>query len=129
MTHGGTGSTDVLVKVSLLPDGDAEELSDLVALLREDLLRLDVLAADPMLESEAPDASKGALAAIGGWLVVTLGPASLRSVVQRAVSWATQNNSSVEISLGGDVLKVTGIDQEQQKRLIDEWLARQSASA
>ena len=122
------GSADLLVQVSSSPDGDAEELAEMVARLREDLLELDVRAAEPMLEARAPDSSKGALAAVGGWLVVTLGPEALRTVIHRVAAWATRTNSTVEISLGGDVLKVTGLDRDQQNLLINEWLNRQAAA-
>jgi hypothetical protein len=79
--------------------------------------------------AEPPAGSKGGLAAIGGWLAVNLGPAALRSVVHRIAGWATQNDKTVEIRLGEDVLKVTGVSQDQQDRLINEWLNRQAASA
>lgn len=121
-------ANDVLVHVSPQLDGDEEELAEAVMMLREELLELDVRAAEPLLEENAPESSKGALAAVGGWLAVTLGAEALRLVVNRVVSWAARSNSTVEISLGGDVLKVTGLDRDQQNRLIDEWLARQAAS-
>jgi hypothetical protein len=30
----------------------------------------------------------------------------------------------VEVSIGGDVLKVTGVTTRQQEKVIDTWLAR-----
>ena len=129
MSEGRNCAADLLVQVSSLPDGDAEELSEMVAQLREELLELSVDAAEPLREDAAPDSSKGALAAVGGWLVVTLGPEALRTVIHRVAAWATRTNSTVEISLGGDVLKVTGLDRDQQKLLIEEWLTRQGAAS
>jgi hypothetical protein len=82
---------------------------------------------EPVSSNNAPPGSKGAVAAVGGWLAVNLGPAALRGVVGRLVAWATANGRTVEISVAGDVLKVTGINEDQQNRLIDEWLTRQAA--
>ncbi len=118
---------DLLVQVVALPDGDMEELADKVLLLREDLLELDVATVDTLGGEEAPESSKGGLAIVAGWLTVNLGPAALRSVIQRVAAWSSQNNRTVEISLGGDVLKLSGISPEQQSRLIDEWLTRHGA--
>jgi hypothetical protein len=126
MAQPDAGRGEVLLHVLSAPDGDAEELAAMTASLLDELLDLDIAAAEPVY-GDAPVGSKGALAAVGGWLVVNLGPAALRSVVRRLVAWAAHNDRTVEISVAGDVLKVTGVNEEQQNRLIDEWLTRQAA--
>ncbi len=120
---------DVLVKISATGTDD-RELAELTHLLREDLLDLDVQAVDAVPSGrDAPDLSKGVLEVVGGWLAVNLGPEVLRTVVARVSTWASRNSRSVELSLGGDVLKLTGVTSAQQERLIDEWLARQAPGA
>ncbi|MFC5379361.1 hypothetical protein [Aquipuribacter nitratireducens] len=118
----------VLVHVEGPPDGDAEELAELVHLLRQDLLDLDVDAVDPVEADSAPEGAKGVTAA-AGWLAVQLGPTALKALVRRIAAWASPPGRSVEIVLGDDTLKVTGLDDTQQQRLIDEWLERQAARA
>ena len=38
--------------------------------------------------------------------------------------WASRTGRTVEVSIGGDVLKVTGVTSHQQGEIIDAWLAR-----
>jgi hypothetical protein len=118
-----------LVVQVLPPDGsDAQELEELTALLRGELLDLDVAAADPMTAEHGPEDAKGALAEIGGWLAVHLGPATLRGVVSTLAAWAGRNNKTVEISFGdGDLLKLSGVTASQQEKIIDEWIARHAS--
>jgi len=126
-----SGGVDARLLVQIKPphDGDEEELAELALLLREDLLELDVAAVDPVAAEDAPERSKAGLGVVAGWLAVNLGKPMLASVVARVVAWATRHNRTVELELGGDVLKVTGVGRDEQKRLIDEWLARQGSSA
>jgi hypothetical protein len=122
------GGKELVVQVLSAPDSDEEELAELTTLLRADLLELDVAAVDPVAQGQAPDQAKGAVAAVAGWLTVNLGREALRAVVGRVAAWAARSNSTVEITLGGDVLKVTGVSPDQQNRLIDEWIRRQASS-
>jgi hypothetical protein len=124
----GTYGAGLVVRVQPLPGGDDEEMAERTSGLRMDLLDLDVAQVEPVTEP-APESSKGGMAAVGGWLAVNLGSAALRAVIARVAAWAARTNSTVELSLGGDVLKVTGLDRDQQQRLIDEWLARQRPGA
>ena len=121
-------ASDVLVHVVSSADVDAEELADLVGLLRDDLLELDVDAVERLTDVDSLPGAKSALAVVSGWLVVNLGREMLRSVAERLGAWAAKNNRTVEVTLGGDTLKVTGIAREQQDRLIDEWLERHAAT-
>ena len=114
----------------ILPDrsDDDEEIDSLTALLRTEILDLDVVSAEPVAQAHMPADSKGVVAAAGGWLAVNLGREALKSLVNRVLEWANRANKSVEISFGGETLKVTGVSQTQQDRLIDEWIRRQSPS-
>ena len=125
--YGGTSSdADLLVQVLPPAETDDDELTELALLLRDDLLDLEVSAVEPVTEGPAPGGSKGAVATVAGWLAVRLGPEALRMVVSRIVAWASRSNASVEVSLGGDVLKVTGVSRAQQDRLIEDWISRHS---
>jgi hypothetical protein len=121
------GVVGLTVQVQQVPDGDQEELAELTMRLREELLDLDVTAVDPLSEEDAPENAKG-LATVVGWLVVNLGTAEgLRAVVEALSGWARRTERSVEVSYGGDVLKVTGVTADQQEKIINAWLARHAA--
>jgi hypothetical protein len=110
------------------PGGDDEELADLTARLRGELLDVDVDAVESLTEADAPEWAKG-LGALVGWLAVRLSWTRAREVISAAREWAGRNNRVIEVSYGGDSLKVTGVTSEQQERLIDDWLARHAAGA
>jgi hypothetical protein len=104
-----------------------EELTELTQLLRARLLDLDVGSVDPIADTSKPEGSKG-LEPLIGWLAVRLGKEALRTVVGAVVEWATRTSHVVEVSYGGDVLKVTGVTSAQQERVINDFLARHSPS-
>jgi hypothetical protein len=109
------------------PDSDAEELAELTRRLRGQLLELDVDTVEPATGGEAPAGSKGVeLLAIGG-LVIQFAMKSevLRSVVDATTGWlGRQQGRSVKLTLGGDTLEVTGVSSDEQRRLVDLWVAR-----
>jgi hypothetical protein len=123
MGQGGLG-----IRLQAGPDVDDEELAELTGRLRNELLDLGVDDVVPETASgDAPADSKGLpLGAIGGLLVqFALGPEGLRSVVSGVRSWLSrQRDSSVELTLGEDTIKVSGRDSDEQKRLVDLWIAR-----
>ena len=108
-------------------DSDAEELAELTRRLREQLLELDVDAVEPATGGEAPAGSKGVeLLAIGG-LVIQFAMKSevLKSVVDATAAWlGRQQGRSVKLTLDGDTLEVTGVSSDEQRRLVDLWVAR-----
>jgi hypothetical protein len=108
-------------------DSDAEELAELTRRLRGQLLELDVDAVEPATGGEAPTGSKGVeLLAIGG-LVIQFAMKSevLKSVVDATTAWlGRQQGRSVKLTLDGDTLEVTGVSSDEQRRLVDLWVAR-----
>ena len=120
----GESSSDVLV-LQVLPgaDEDAEQLDDLTAILREELLELDVAAVEPILPDRAPEDTKGVVAALGGWLAVHFGPAGLKAVVNAVAAWAGRNGKTVELTLNGNTLKLTGASADVQSRIVKEFFA------
>ena len=109
------------------PDSDAEELAELTRRLRGQLLELDVDTVEPATGGEAPAGSKGIeLLAIGG-LVIQFAMKSevLKSVVDATTAWlGRQQGRSVKLTLDGDTLEVTGVSSDEQRRLVDLWVAR-----
>jgi hypothetical protein len=114
----------VTLEVQQVPDGDTDALVELTGLLRAELLELDVDSVEPVEAGSGPGQAKG-LAVLAGWLAVQLGSVErLRALLGAVFAWAGRTHREVEVSYGGDVLKVSGVSAEQQERIIDAWLAR-----
>jgi hypothetical protein len=117
----------LIVQVLPVPDSDAEELADLAGRLHAELLDLDVTSVAPLTAEAAPEGAKG-LGQLAGWLLVQFGTVDgLRAVVAAVRGWAKRTHREVEISLGGDNLKITAATSEEQERIISVWLARHEA--
>jgi hypothetical protein len=111
---------------------DAEEADDLATSLRMDLLELDVDSVSPVLAGPAPSGSKGLeLVAVGALLVRLKESVPLvRSVVTTVREWMARGGSphrSLKITMDGRVLELSAATQEQQERLVDEFLRRLEA--
>ncbi|GHG68588.1 hypothetical protein [Streptomyces griseocarneus] len=116
------------VQVQPAPDSDLEELADLTGRLRVELLELDVDAVEPA-RGTAPGQAKG-VGALLGWLAVQLRTAEiLHTLVTSLRNWARRTDRTVEVSIDGDTLKITGATSEQQEQIIRAWLARHASGA
>ena len=114
----------LIVQVLPAADSDAEELADLTGGLRAELLDVDATSVAPLTAGAAPEGAKG-LGDLAGWLLVQFGTLDgLRAVVTAVHGWASRTGRTVEVSIGGDVLKVTAVTSQQQREIIDAWLAR-----
>lgn len=109
-------------------DDDAGQLADLTELLRCELLDLDVDSVEQVSPGAVPAGTKG-VAAVVGWLAVQLGPEALRAVLTKVGTWVARNDRGVEVTYGGDTLKLTRATREQQEKIIDDWLTRHPAGA
>jgi hypothetical protein len=119
----------LIVQVLPVADSDAEELADLAGGLHAELLDVDAALVAPLSAEAAPEGAKG-LADLAGWLLVQFGTLDgLRAVVASVRGWTARTGRTVEISIGGDALKVTGVTSQQQGQLIDAWLARHGSGA
>ena len=116
-------SGELLLHVYPAPDDDAGELAELAGWLRAELLDLDVQAVDQLSGDAVPGGAKG-VAAIAGWLSVQLGTEALRIVLAKVADWVARNDRVVEVTEGGDTLKLGRATREQQEKIIDAWLAR-----
>ncbi len=124
-----TEPTQLQLQMGLDPESDPEELSGLMDLLRDELLELDVEAADAVPAGEAPPGSKGIDFALAGALVVKLvrSRGLLQAVVNTVSHWVqAARMRGVRIEIDGDVLEVTGVSSQEQRALIDAWIQRHS---
>ena len=115
--------TEALVHIHPADD-DIDKLHDVTAMLRRDLLALDISDVRPVEDATTPDGAKGA-GAIAGWLAVQLASVEgVRAVVELLRGWASQRRREVEVTIGGDTLKLSGASSGEQERIIDAWIAR-----
>jgi hypothetical protein len=121
-------SGDLVLQVCPAPGDDAGELAERAGWLRGELLDLDVQGVNRLPAEAVPPGAKG-VAAVAGWLVVQLGPEALRGVLAKVADWVTRNDRVVEVSYGGDTLKLGRATREQQEKIVDGWLARRPAGS
>jgi hypothetical protein len=119
---------ELMARIDPADEDDEEAVAGLARRLRAELLDLDVAAVEPVPEPAAPAGTKG-LGALLGTLAVKLGPAALKAVVTKIRDWASRNGRSVEVTLDGDTVKLTGATSEQQELLLNAWLARHAPGA
>jgi hypothetical protein len=117
-----TEATRATVRIIGGSDDDAEDIARLTARLRGALLDLDVLDVETVTK-EAPAGAKG-VGAVLGWLSVTLGGELLKALADRVADWSVSSGRTVELSVGGDTLKLGRVTRQEQAQLTREWLAR-----
>jgi hypothetical protein len=93
------------------------------------LLDLDVTAVNWGNTGAQPESTKGVAGLAKALIVRFVSSDALRAVVSAVRNWAARTNRTVEVSVGGDVLKLTGVTSAQQEKIIDAWLARHAVSA
>lgn len=123
--------TELDVRVNSGRDADAEEIAESTAMLREELLQLEVDSVDEAPAGEAPPGTRAAEAVALGGLIVTLVNSSglLSAVVGTIQSWVSRlGRRRVRLELDGDVLDVTGVSSKEQHELITQWIARHGAT-
>jgi hypothetical protein len=114
----------LVMQVVPMADSDAEELADLAGQLHAELLGMDDASVGPLPAGAVPEGAKG-LGDVADWLVAQFGTLDgLRALVGAVRGFASRTGRTVEVSIGGDPIKVTGATSEQQQQLIDAWLAR-----
>jgi len=119
-----TGGAELTLHVQPNSDEDVEELTKVTTRLRAELLELDVDEVTPVAELTIPNNVKG-IGRLAGALIVHLGTLNgLRSMVNAVLDWASRTNRTIEVSIGGDVLKLTGVTSQQQEKVIDSWISR-----
>ena len=117
-------AVELILQVLPVADSVAEELADLAAELHAELLSVDGTSVGPHPSEAAPEGAKG-FGDVAGWLVAQFGTLDgLRALVAAVRGFASRTGRTVEVSIDGDVLKVTGVTSQQQGEIIDAWLAR-----
>ena len=108
-------------------DADPERLDELSSALRRELLDLGVDDVDRVSEGASPPGTRALdVAAIGVLLVAfqeSLPVISGIVGVVRAWLASARGARSVELTLGNKTLRIDSASQEQQERLIDEFVA------
>ena len=114
----------LILQVLPVADSDAQELTDLAAELHAELLNADGTSVAPLPAGAPPEGAKG-LGDVAGWLVAQFGTLDgLRALMAAVRGFAARTGRTVEVSIGGDSLKVTGATSQQQEKIVDAWLAR-----
>jgi len=117
--------SEIAIDVRLEPDADAAELQDATSQLRRELLELDVDDVKAPEGGEAPPGTRGAVGAEIGTLLVAAGRAAIGPVVAAIQSWVARRASrSVKLTIDGDSIEVSNVSPEDQRELIQSFLAR-----
>ncbi|MET9078204.1 hypothetical protein ABZX95_40120 [Streptomyces sp. NPDC004232] len=119
------------LRVAVLPDSgeDTGEAADWASRLLAELSEFDDATIDMEAGGEAPEGSKGLGSAAGALLARLASVDVLKALLEAVRAWATRTGRTVEVSIDGDVLKLTGASREQQERVIEAWLARHAPVA
>jgi hypothetical protein len=119
-----------VVRVDAGADADRDELDQLTQQLSQELLLLDIDSVEPAVAGPPPPGARVVDIAILGTLLVTLArsPELLKGVAGVVQSWlGARQNCSVELQLGSDTLKVSGIGSDEQQRLIQLFIERHAS--
>jgi hypothetical protein len=127
----GEAPIELTLRVDGGPDADPEENAELALRLRDELRETDAASVKLGRGDDAPSGAKsGDPVELGTLLVGVVSSGALTAVLTTANSWiARQKRGRVHVKLGDDELLLSGMPSEDQQRLIDHWLSRQSAEA
>lgn len=117
----------VELQVGVEAGSDDEELAELTAQLRRQLLDLDVAGVERPTDGDPPPGAKGVDAIALGTLVVTLARSAgaLTVFIKGVQGWlASQHNRTVRLELAGDTIELIGVSSRDQERLVELWIAR-----
>jgi hypothetical protein len=120
---------ELRVGLELDPGADAAEVEERTLQLRAELLELDVDDVQQPSVGSPPEGAKGVDAALIGTLVVTAGREAISAVVRVVAGWLSRSGGrSVKLQLGDDVLELSDASKEEQRRVVDAFLARHVAA-
>jgi hypothetical protein len=120
-------TTSLRLEVGADENLDAEELVAITDELQEELLDANVNDVRTLASGEPPTGAKAGEVLEFGTLIVTLSPIILESVVGIVRSWVSRRGSrSIKMKIGEDTLEMSGLTSQEQSRLIEEWLERNS---
>ena len=111
------------------PDGDAAELDEEARQLERELLELDVEDVGRLAEGAPPTGARAVEAALVGTVVVTATKDVVAAVMRTLVLWVRRRpNRSVKLTIGDDSIELSDVSADDQRRLVDSFLARHAAS-
>ena len=118
--------TQVVLEVDAGADADEEEVAELVLRLRDDVKALDVGSVQLARSGTAPPGAKSVDPVEWGRLLVEIASSpALLALIHTANAWvARQRRGRVRVKIGEDEIVLTGVSSNDQRRLIDDWLAR-----
>jgi hypothetical protein len=114
------------VQIGSVLEDEAGEVAEATLGLRRELLELDVENVELRRIGEPPPGTRAIdFVALGGLIVGITKSGILTSIVGAVQSWlGSHPQRSVRLELDGDVLDLTGVSSEDQRRLTQEWLLR-----
>ena len=122
----------VRLEVGAQEGSDDEELAELTARLRRELLQTDVEGVERPPGDLPPSGAKGVDAVALGTLVVTLArsPGALAAFAKTIQGWLTSRQTrTVRLELDGDSIELNGVSSRDQERLVELWIGRHTAEA
>jgi hypothetical protein len=115
----------VRLEVALDTDADAAEFEDETALLRSDILELDVASVQRPAGGQAPDGTRAAELAVLGTLLVGVGKEMVGPVIRAVEAWVARRRArAVKLTLEGDTIELSNVSSDDQRRMIDAFIAR-----
>ena len=120
----------LIVRVDAGPDADDRERADLAFRLRDDLDHIDDASVELARGGELePGAKTGDPVEWGTLMVSAVTSGALSAVLKTAHAWLLrQRGAALSVRIGDDELVLTGASSVEQQRVIEDWLARQSAA-
>jgi hypothetical protein len=118
----------ILLEIQLqgLPDAEEGELHRLTGQLRNELLRTDVEAVEPVRAGTVPEGAKGPVDALAiAGLLVQLPPETIGATLRTVVSWFRRSQAgSIMFKVGDKELALSKATREDQNRLIELFAAQ-----
>ena len=122
-------ATEVLLQLDAGSDAEPREVAELSFRLRDELREVDGVIL--RRETAVPPAGAKAGAAVewGTLLVGVVSSGALTALLTQANAWlGRQRHGTIRVKVGDDELELTGATSEDQRRVVDEWLARRAAT-
>ena len=122
------GGLELRVEVAVEPDASVLELEEATAQLRRELLELDVMDVRRPPGAPVPPGARAADVTLLGTLVVSTAQDVLGAVVRAVAGWIGRGHQrSVRLEIAGDSIELTNPTVEEQRRLLEVFLARHGA--
>jgi hypothetical protein len=127
MSYGWAVADDVSMRleVALDADADAAEFEDETALLRSQILELDVTSVQRPSGGPAPEGTRAGDVALVGTLLVGAGREMIGPVIRAIEAWVTRRRMrSVKLTLGGDTIELSNASSDDQRRMVEAFISR-----